>query len=87
MKKKINIEGNNLYKIYKLVYKDLDKIHPKYFLNFCGTTGLITFFIKDILDFVGISNNKEIEENAYWTYTDIIEELNKKIDYLKKSRI
>ena len=85
--KKINIEGNNLYKIYKLVYKDLDKIHPKYFLNFCGTTGLITFFIKDILDFVGISNNKEIEENAYWTYTDIIEELNKKIDYLKKSRI
>ena len=35
----------------------------------------------------GISNNKEIEENAYWTYTDIIEELNKKIDYLKKSRI
>jgi hypothetical protein len=85
--KKINIEGNNLYKIYKLVYKDLDKIYPKYFLNFCGTTGLITFFIKDILDFVGISNNKEIEENAYWTYTDIIEELNKKIDYLKKSRI
>ena len=85
--KKINIEGNNLYKIYKLVYKDLDKIHPKYFLNFCGTTGLITFFIKDILDFVGISNNKEIEENAYWTYTDIIEELNKKIENLKKSRI
>ena len=85
--KKIDIEGNNLYKIYKLVYKDLDKIHPKYFLNFCGTTGLITFFIKDILDFVGISNNQKIEANAYWTYTDIIDELNKKINYLKNSRI
>ena len=85
--KMININGNNLYKIYKLAYKDLDKIYPKYFSNFCGTTGLITFFIKDVLDFVGISNNENIQINAYWTYNDIIEDLNHKIDYLKNSKI
>jgi len=85
--KMININGNNLYKIYKLAYKDLDKIYPKYFSNFCGTTGLITFFIKDVLDFVGISNNENIQINAYWTYNDIIEDLNSKIDYLKNSKI
>ena len=85
--KMINIDGNNLYKIYKLAYKDLDKIYPKYFSNFCGTTGLITFFIKDILDFVGISNDENIQINAYWTYNEIIEDLDNKINYLKNSKI
>ena len=83
--KLINIDGNNLYKIYKLVYKDLDKIYPQYFSKLCGTTGLITFFIKDILDFVGISNDETIQINAYWTYTNIIDNLNSKINHLENS--
>ena len=86
MKKKINLEGNNLYKIYKLVYKDLDKIYPNYFSKICGPTGLFTIFIKDILDFIGISNNIDIQINAYWTYTDIIENLKNKINYLQNSK-
>ena len=81
--KLIYIDGNNLYKIYKLVYKDLDKIYPQYFSKLCGTTGLITFFIKDILDFVGISNDEKIQINAYWTYSNIIDNLNNKINYLE----
>ena len=83
--KLINIDGNNLYKIYKLAYKDLDKIHPKYFSNLCGTTGLITFFIKDILDFLGISNESNIQINAYWTYDNIIKNLDNKINELENS--
>ena len=83
--KLINIDGNNLYKIYKLVYKDLDKIYPQYFSKLCGTTGLITFFIKDILDFVGISNDENIQINAYWTYANIIDNLNNKINHLENS--
>ena len=85
--KLINIDGNNLYKIYKLAYKDLDKINPKYFSNICGTTGLITFFIKDILDFLGISNEPkiQIQINAYWTYDNIIKNLDNKINELENS--
>ena len=83
--KLINIDGNNLYKIYKLVYKDLDKIYPQYFSKLCGTTGLITFFIKDILDFVGISNDENIQIKAYWTYANIIDNLNNKINHLENS--
>ena len=83
--KLINIDGNNLYKIYKLAYKDLDKIHPKYFSNLCGTTGLITFFIKDILDFLGITNEPKIQINAYWTYDNIIKNLDNKINELENS--
>ena len=83
--KLINIDGNNLYKIYKLAYKDLDKINPKYFSNLCGTTGLITFFIKDILDFLGITNEPKIQINAYWTYDNIIKNLDNKINELENS--
>ena len=85
--KKICIDGNNLYKIYKIVYKDFDRINPQYFSNICGITGLITFIIKDILDFVGISNKESIQINAYWTYNDIIDDLNNKIEYIKNSKI
>ena len=83
--KMINIDGNNLYKLYKLVYKDLNKIYPQYFSKLCGVTGLITFFIKDILDFIGISNDENIQINAYWTYNNIIDNLNHKINQLNNS--
>lgn len=79
----INIEGDNLYKIYKLVCKDLNKIYPTYYSKTCGTTGLISFFIKDILDFVGISNDEKIQTRAYWTYIKIIESLDNKINHIK----
>ena len=82
--KMIDIEGNNLYKIYKLVYKDLKKIYPQFYSNICGTTGLFTFFIKDILDFVGISIDEKIQKKAYWSYAKIIDSIEKKIDHIKK---
>ena len=81
--KNINIEGNNLYKIYKLVYKNMDKIYPTYYSKICGTTGLFTFIIKDILDFVGISNDKKIQSRAYWTYSKIIDSIENKINHMK----
>ena len=77
----IDIEGNNLYKIYKLANNNLNKIYPSYYSKSCGTTGLFTFFIKDILDFVGISNDKKIQSKAYWTYTKIINSIENKIKY------
>ena len=81
--KMIDIEGDNLYKLYKLVENDLDKVYPTYYSKICGTTGLFSFFIKDILDFVGISNDEKINSKAYWTYTKIIDSLENKINYIK----
>ena len=82
--KLINVEGDNLYKIYKLTENNLDIIYPSYFSKICGTTGLVVFFIKDILDFVGISNDKKIQNKAYWSYEKIIESLENKINQIKK---
>lgn len=81
--KMIEIEGDNLYKLYKLVENDLDKVYPTYYSKICGTTGLFCFFIKDILDFVGISNDEKINSKAYWTYTKIIDSLENKINHIK----
>ena len=86
-KKKIEINKNNLYKIYKLVKGNLDKIAPNYFSNICGTTGLFVFIIKDILEFLGISQKIKKKENAYWTYSDIIEAINDKSNYFKNINI
>ena len=81
--KQIEIKGNNLYQIYNLAKENFNKIVPNYYSNICGTTGLFSFVIKDVLDFLGISQKIKNKENAFWTYTDIIESINQKIYYLK----
>ena len=86
-KKKIEINGNNLYQIYNLVKGNFNKIVPNYFSSICGTTGLFVFIIKDVLEFLGFSQKIKKKENAYWTYMDIFESINEKINLLKLSKI
>lgn len=62
----------------------IQKITPAYFSKICGTTGLFVFFIKDILDYFGISNDKKTKPKAYWTYKDLIELLDKRIEVIRK---
>ena len=80
--KKINFSKNNEFQIFMLVNRNYKKILPNYFSNICGTTGLFTFFIKDILDFVGISNDEKIQSKVYWTYTKIIDSIENKINHM-----
>ena len=86
-KKKIEVNGNNLYQIYNLVKGNFNKIVPNYFSSICGTTGLFVFIIKDVLEFLGFSQKIKKKENAYWTYMDIIDSINEKINLLKISKI
>jgi len=81
---KIDISEDNLYKIYKLSNNKLDTIVPSYISKICNNTALITFFIRDILNYLGISLDvEEIKQNGYWTYTNIINSIDKKIIKLK----
>ena len=82
--KKICLNGKNLYDIYTLIENKADKIIPSYFSKICGTTGLFSFFIKDILDFIGITNGKIQSQNSFAIYNIIIDFLNEKIKKLKK---
>ena len=83
---KINISGDNLYHLYKLTKKDLNKLVPQYFSKMCGTTGLFVFIVKDVLDFVGISNTAKAQDKGYWTYVNILESINKKINLIKEKQ-
>ena len=80
--KKIDFSKNNEYQIYMLSKNNYKKILPNYFSNICGTTGLFVFIIKDILEFMGLTPKIKKKENAFWTYSDIIESLDDKINYL-----
>ena len=82
--KKIILNGEIIYKVYKLIQKNINKIYPAYYSKICGTTGLFVFFIKDVLDFLGFSNDKKIQKNAYWSYSEIINFLDSKINILNK---
>lgn len=83
----LDLSGNNLYKLYTLVIKNLNKILPAYFCQICGTTGLFAFYVKDVLDFLGISNEKKIKKRAYWTYDRIILGIKENEEYLQKRLI
>ena len=83
---KVNISGDNLYQLYKLTKKDLNKLAPQYFSKMCGTTGLFVFIIKDILDFVGISNTVKSQDKGYWTFVNILESINKKMNFIKETQ-
>ena len=85
--KKLEVNGNNLYQVYNLVKGNWNKILPNYFSSVCGTTGLFAFIIKDILEFLGLTFKIKKKGNAYWTYSDIIEAIKEKINYLKNIKI
>ena len=65
-----------------LAKSNYKKILPSYFSNICGTTGLFVFVIKDILEFMGITPKIKNKENAFWTYSDILESIDDKINHL-----
>ena len=83
-KNKIDISEDNLYKIYKLSNNKLNIIVPSYINKICSNTALITFYIRDILNYLGISlDEEEVKQNGYWTFTHIINSIDKKIIKLK----
>ena len=81
--KRLCLNKRNIYNIYKLIENNFNKINPSYFSNICGTTGLFVFFIKDILDFLGLTNDKVNIHNSFVTYSNIIEELDRKLLILR----
>ena len=81
---KLVLDNKNIYKIIHIINGNIGKIIPSYFTKTCGTTGLIVFFIKDILDYTGISNDKKFWENAYFTYKGIVNVIDENIEVLKK---
>ena len=80
--KKFVLTNANLYRIYKLYEKNSSKLCTAYFSKLCGTTSLFIFYIKDILDFLGFSNEIKFQKNAHYIFFEIIKYLDYKINML-----
>ena len=80
--KKLILTNTILYRIYKLYEKNTSKLCSAYYSKLCGTTSLFIFYIKDILDFLGFSNEIKYQKNAYYIYFEIIKYLDYKINIL-----
>ena len=52
-----DLRFRNIYEIQKIVHGNEDKIKPVVYSNICGTTGLVIFLVKDVLEYLGIIIN------------------------------
>ena len=74
----------NIYKIKKLVMGKEDKLKPTYYENICKTTALISFIIKDSLEYCGIiPKENKMMPGVYISYLEYLKEnLNKCKEYM-----
>ena len=74
----------NLFKINRLIRNNQHKLNPTYFSDICGTSGLVTFFLKDSLEYLGAITTKNTCQTRILKNAVLISEyLNAKIENLK----
>lgn len=82
--KNLDLSNENLFKIFIILDNNSNKISPNYFSKICGTTGLIVFFVKDILDYIGVLGDKKTAlSKSFKTYQAINQVINLRLDRLK----
>ena len=60
----ITFEHKKIYLVNKLLYKMKNKINANYFSKICGTTGLLIFVIRDVLEYCGVIINEKKTQPA-----------------------
>lgn len=58
LEQQLDTSPKNLFKIHRLIRNNQHKLNPTYFSDICGTSGLVTFFLKDSLEFLGAISTK-----------------------------
>ena len=79
-------KNNTMYKMYRVIQNNMNKINPNFYSRICGTTGLIVFFIKDVIDYLGFTFDKKTPLiNIVTNMGIILEEIeirNKRLEYI-----
>ena len=82
----LDFDVKNIYEAKKLKVANEERIKPAYFSSICGTTGLVTYLIKDILEYCGIiiSTKKNVPIICL-KYLEYVEETQNKLkNYIDK---
>jgi hypothetical protein len=70
--KSVDSSVQNIHRIIQVLSCFAHKITPNYYSKLCGTTGLLVFFIKDILEYYGIIVEKKSNaQRVLKTYSDL----------------
>ena len=59
LNKKLDFSNENIIKIEKILVGNIKKISPSYFTRICNSTGFVTFFLKDALEYIGLLDEKK----------------------------
>ena len=62
--KGVTFEHKKIFLLNKILVGMKKKINPNYFSKICGTTGLLIFLIKDILEYCGVIINDKKTQPA-----------------------
>ena len=74
----------NIFQIKKIIIGNEDKLKPKYYSQICQTTGLVIFLIKDILEHLGLNQNKKTSPAIILANLEFLEKMKTIIpNYLK----
>ena len=74
--------NENIYKLKKLIKGQEERLKPTIYENICETTGLISFIIKDALEYCGIINHEE--KNNPGIIISYLEFIQEKLNECKK---
>lgn len=72
---KFNFIRTHLDSIYEIASKNYQLINPSHYTKVCPTTALVTFIIKDFLDYFNISNNLLILQDKQSKYKGLFERI------------
>lgn len=56
---KLDFSNENILLISKMLENSNKKITPSVYSKLCGTTGFVSFFIKDALEYMGLTDDKK----------------------------
>ena len=82
-----DFSAENIFKIKKMIEGNENKITiQNYYSSFCGTTALVAFLIRDVLEFIGVlKNEKKNDENYLYRNLEYLDYVYVKVsDYIKR---
>lgn len=56
---KLDFTDSNIYSLSQLIYGNQKKLTPTFYTKLCSSTGFVMFYLKDILDYLGLVDEKK----------------------------
>ena len=84
----IDFSKKNIYKMYKILGNNEKKMSPNFYSKNCPTTGLVLFFVKEPLEYLGLVIEKKTAlKKALQTLNGLIEYLDSCQEHILEKKL